>query len=94
MVISWALKQKTQSMFLVDYMGVSENGGTQNNHFNRVFHYKPSILGYPYFWKHPYGLSPNLVPINMSLVGGLGVPSNPSPTRQRREVGPNLGGVN
>ena len=24
-------------------------------HFNRVFHYKPSILGYPYFWKHPFG---------------------------------------
>ncbi len=23
-------------------------------HFNRVFHYKPSILGYPYFWKYPY----------------------------------------
>ena len=23
-------------------------------HFNRVFHFKPSILGYPYFWKHPY----------------------------------------
>ena len=22
-------------------------------HFNTVFHYKPSILGYPYFWKHP-----------------------------------------
>ena len=22
-------------------------------HFNRVFHYKPSILGYPYFWKPP-----------------------------------------
>ena len=22
-------------------------------YFNRVFHYKPSILGYPYFWKHP-----------------------------------------
>ena len=22
--------------------------------FNRVFHYKPSILGYPYCWKHPY----------------------------------------
>ena len=21
--------------------------------FNRIFHYKPSILGYPYFWKHP-----------------------------------------
>ena len=27
-------------------------------HFNRVFYYKPSILGYqyPYFWKHPFGL--------------------------------------
>ena len=23
-------------------------------HFNRVFHHKPSIFGYPYFWKHPY----------------------------------------
>ena len=23
------------------------------NRFNRVFHYKPSILGYPYFRKHP-----------------------------------------
>ena len=23
---------------------------------NRVFHYKPSILGYHYFWKHPYVL--------------------------------------
>ena len=22
-------------------------------HFNRVFQYRPSILGYPYFWKHP-----------------------------------------
>ena len=22
-------------------------------HFNRNFHYKSSILGYPYFWKHP-----------------------------------------
>ena len=37
------------------YMDVSLNGGTpQIIHFNRVFHYKPSILGYPYFWKHPY----------------------------------------
>ena len=23
-------------------------------HFNTDFHYKPSILGYPYFRKHPY----------------------------------------
>ena len=31
---------------------------------NRVFHYKPSILGYPYFWKHPciimYPLKPSI----------------------------------
>ena len=37
-------------------MGLSKNNGTpQIIHSNRVFHYKhkPSILGYPYFWKHP-----------------------------------------
>ena len=36
--------------------GVSENSGfsPQIIHYNRVLHYKPSILGYPYFWKHPY----------------------------------------
>ena len=28
-------------------------GYPQIIHFNRVFHYKPSNLGYPYFWKHP-----------------------------------------
>ena len=28
-------------------------GYPQIIHFNRVFHYKPSILGYPYVWKHP-----------------------------------------
>ena len=27
----------------------------QINHFNRVFHYRPSILGYHYFWKHHTG---------------------------------------
>ena len=39
-------------------MDVSENMGgvpPKSSHFSRVFHYKPSILGYPYFWKHPYG---------------------------------------
>ena len=38
------------------HMDVSKNRGVspQIIHFNRVFHYKPSILGYPYFWKHPY----------------------------------------
>ena len=38
-------------------MQVSENSGTPKSSINRVFHYKSSILGYPYFWKHPY---PNL----------------------------------
>ena len=30
-----------------------KEGYPQIINFNRVFHYKPSILGYPYFWKHP-----------------------------------------
>ena len=29
-------------------------GYLQIIHFNGVFHYKPSMLGYPYFWKHPH----------------------------------------
>ena len=36
-------------------MDVSENSGIyppKSSSFNRVFHYKPSILGHPYFWKH------------------------------------------
>ena len=37
------------------HMDVSENSGNpQIIHFNRVFHYKKSISGYSYFWKHPY----------------------------------------
>ena len=35
-------------------MDVSKNSGTpKSSIFNRVFHYKPSILGYHYFRKHP-----------------------------------------
>ena len=38
-------------------MGVSKNRGTpKSSNWKRVFHYKPSILGYPYSWKHPDGL--------------------------------------
>ena len=38
-----------------DYLGVSKKrGNPQIIHLNRVFHYKPSILRYPYFWKHPF----------------------------------------
>ena len=36
------------------HLDVSENkGNPQIIHLNGVFHSKPSILGYPYFWKHP-----------------------------------------
>ena len=30
-------------------------------HFNRVFHYKPSILGYPSCWKHPVMINPTSI---------------------------------
>ena len=40
--------------FFEHHVGVEPKIGVpQIIHFNRVFHYKPSILGYPYFWKHP-----------------------------------------
>ena len=38
------------------HMGVSKNSGTPKSSISiGVFHYKPSILGYLYFWKHPHG---------------------------------------
>ena len=44
------------------YMGVSLNGGTpQIIHFNRGFHYKPSILRYHYFRKPPISRVPKVV---------------------------------
>ena len=49
-------KQKNMKIYIYICMGVSENGGTPKSStlYNRDFHYKSSILGYPYFWKHPY----------------------------------------
>ena len=45
----------TELELTMTYMGVSENNGTSKSSIlNRVFHYKPSILRYPYFWKNPY----------------------------------------
>ena len=39
----------------IHHMGASNNRGTpKSSHVNRVFHYKPSILGYHHFWKHLY----------------------------------------
>ena len=37
-------------------------------HFNRVFHYKPSILRYPYFWKHPYLISLSIIFYEMNMI--------------------------
>ena len=56
-MIYWLVKVKYPRIeFAKNHLGVSENSGfyPQIIHFNRVFHYKPSILGYPYFWKHPF----------------------------------------
>ena len=37
------------------HSGVSKNNGIpKSSILIGFFHYKPSILGYPYFWKHPY----------------------------------------
>ena len=36
------------------YFLLGKYGYPQIIHFNGVFHYKLSILGYPYFWKHLY----------------------------------------
>ena len=49
----WNRKQTNSSIYI--YMGVSKNNGTpKSSMFNRIFHHKSSILGYPYFWKPPY----------------------------------------
>ena len=52
----FGLKFFTKKHCFPGNMGVSKNNGFSPHiiKFNRVFHYKPSILGYPYFWKHPH----------------------------------------
>ncbi len=59
------VNHKTESPIFVETASSKwvfpKNRGTrypQIMNLNRVFHYKPSILGYhgyPYFWKHPNG---------------------------------------
>ena len=44
-------------LLLYIYMGVSKSHGTPKSSILigfSIINYKPSILGYPYFWKHPY----------------------------------------
>jgi len=47
------LKLKKQKKHII-WMFPKIGGYPQIIHFNRDFPYKPSILGSPYFWKHPY----------------------------------------
>ena len=37
--------------------GFLKEGYPQIIHFSRIFHYKPSILGYPHLWKSPNDVS-------------------------------------
>ena len=60
----WKRQSSTNGWIpLNSYLGISENSGfsPQIIQFNRGFHYKPSILGYPYFWKHPFD-QPSVAP--------------------------------
>ena len=36
-------------------------------HFNGMFHYKPSIFGYPHSIKPPYGVSHNILTLNFKV---------------------------
>ena len=49
-------------------------------HFTRVFHYKSSILGYPYFWKHPVVPQPNFLLFNFHH------PSGPTKTSSKSHL--------
>ena len=46
---------RNKTWWFHQYLGVSKNNGIpKSSTLMRFFHYKPSILGYPYFWKHPF----------------------------------------
>ena len=51
---------KTNSKNPWNFCMFPQIGVPQIIHLNSVFHYKPSILEYPYFWKHSVGISPRL----------------------------------
>ncbi len=60
-------------------MGVSKNNGTpKSSYFNRVFHCKPSILGYPYFWKHPLEFPSGFSQPFSTFYGALKLPNYPT----------------
>ena len=65
-------------------------------HFYRVFYYKPSILGYPYCWKHPTGYDPQpWIPGTISSKERLPkspLDTHPVGTRELRWGSPGTGG--
>ena len=55
-------------------LDVSENSGTpKSSSLIGVFHYKPSILEYPYFWKHPFAEKMCWSRLWSMLIGDAGV---------------------
>ena len=75
--------QTQRNAYFPLYGGFLEWWYPQIIHFNRDFHYKSSILGYTYFWKHPHGgflkwwVSPTTIAIpikKFEFWGVLGVP--------------------
>ena len=40
-------------------------------HFNRIFHHKPSILGYHFFWNHPFEFSYSTSERDLTAIGVL-----------------------
>jgi len=36
------------------FQTTNQNITPKSSIYSRIFHYKPSILGYPYLWKTPY----------------------------------------
>ena len=100
---SWTLRPKRPDLrFLVVWciwVFPKIMGGPQIIHFNRVFHYKPSILGYPYFWKHPFGwcsfcngsYHSKFHKKNLVSVGGLGeCPRRSKPPGQKAANHPDI----
>ena len=72
-----------------------KNSGTpQIIQFNKVFHYKPSILGYPYFWKHPNdaakGREDELMGQVMSWVKSKGAHTSRAPCFSPKKSGHSL----
>ena len=66
-ILSFVIRQR---VWYIWYRGFLKWWYPQIIHFNWIFHYKPSILGYPNFWKHPYDEFFNLYVIIVSNPNG------------------------